>query len=121
MQEQRAQAISRAVFLRNLTALHTGIKSHEVQLWGQPARLAFALRPAAEADEDLDDDEAAAAGERLNAVYERLQEMGSATAEARAAKILHGLGAIRNITSVASPDAASSPRPAPAHVVQVHV
>lgn len=41
----------------------------------------------------MDDDEAAAAGERLNAVYERLQEMGSATAEARAAKILHGLGA----------------------------
>ena len=50
-------------------------------------------RPAGgEADEELDDDEAAAAGERLNAVYERLQEMGSATAEARAAKILHGLG-----------------------------
>ena len=41
----------------------------------------------------MDDDEAAIAGERLNAVYERLQEMGSATAEARAAKILHGLGA----------------------------
>jgi len=52
------------------------------------------FRPAGgEADEEMDDDEAAAAGERLNAVYERLQEMGSATAEARAAKILHGLGA----------------------------
>lgn len=40
-----------------------------------------------------DDAELDTAGERLNAVYERLQEVGSATAEARAAKILHGLGA----------------------------
>ena len=46
-----------------------------------------------EEEEQEEDAEMAAAGERLNEVYERLQEVGSATAEARAAKILHGLGA----------------------------
>lgn len=40
-------------------------------------------------DEDFDAD---AAGVRLNEVYERMQEIGSHSAEARAAKILNGLG-----------------------------
>ena len=56
-------------------------------------KYANTLSRGSEQGQQLDDDEAAAAGERLNAVYERLQELGSATAEARAAKILHGLGA----------------------------
>lgn len=67
-----------------------------------PIQLTWRLAHAADSDEDSeeeaeevdeDDAEVAAAGERLNEVYERLQEVGSATAEARAAKILHGLGA----------------------------
>ncbi len=71
-------------------------QNHEGTNGVTPSSLFYALRPAGgEADEEMDDDEAAAAGERLNAVYERLQEMGSATAEARAAKILHGLGVIQ--------------------------
>ena len=36
--------------------------------------------------------DADAASDRLAEVYEQLQEMGSASAEARASKILHGLG-----------------------------
>ena len=43
-------------------------------------------------EDEGDDSELDVAGERLNEVYERLQEVGSSTAEARAAKILHGLG-----------------------------
>lgn len=31
-------------------------------------------------------------GDRLNAIYERMAEIGGASAEARASKILHGLG-----------------------------
>lgn len=31
-------------------------------------------------------------GDRLNAIYERIAEIGGASAEARASKILHGLG-----------------------------
>jgi ATPase subunit of ABC transporter with duplicated ATPase domains len=37
--------------------------------------------------------DADAASERLNEIYERMQELGSASAESRASKILHGLGA----------------------------
>jgi ATPase subunit of ABC transporter with duplicated ATPase domains len=43
-------------------------------------------------DDDDDDFDADAGGARLNEVYERMQEIGSHSAEARASKILHGLG-----------------------------
>eukprot|EP00894_Picocystis_sp_ML_P001178 jgi/Pico_ML_1/51695/g266.t1 len=44
---------------------------------------------AATAAEENADEEA---NQRLNEIYERMQELGSSTAEARASKILHGLG-----------------------------
>lgn len=42
-----------------------------------------------EAEEHFDVD---AASHRLTEIYERMNEMGASTAEARASKILHGLG-----------------------------
>lgn len=43
-------------------------------------------------DDDDEEFDADAASARLNEVYERMQEIGSHSAEARASKILHGLG-----------------------------
>ena len=41
---------------------------------------------------DCDEDEQEALNQRLQALYERLDELDAATAEARASAILHGLG-----------------------------
>ena len=43
-------------------------------------------------DENLPDDESAALGADLTRVYEELEQEGNSTAEARASRILHGLG-----------------------------
>jgi ATP-binding cassette subfamily F protein 1 len=48
-----------------------------------------AAKQSADLPADFDQD---AASERLNQVYERMQEINAASAEARASKILHGLG-----------------------------
>lgn len=42
--------------------------------------------------EDIGDDEAADIGNELAPMYEELEDEGNSTAEARAARILHGLG-----------------------------
>jgi ATP-binding cassette subfamily F protein 1 len=59
-----------------------------VELRLEEAKLSEALA----AEEHAADFDADAAGARLNEVYEALAEKGAATAEARASKILHGLG-----------------------------
>jgi hypothetical protein len=41
---------------------------------------------------DIDEDEEAAAAERLTGIYERMKEIGADSADARASKILAGLG-----------------------------
>jgi ATP-binding cassette, subfamily F, member 1 len=43
-------------------------------------------------DENLLDDESEALGGKLTHVYEELEQAGNSTAEARASRILHGLG-----------------------------
>jgi ATP-binding cassette subfamily F protein 1 len=43
-------------------------------------------------DMQLDENEEGDVSDRLNEIYERMNELGSASAEARASKILHGLG-----------------------------
>ena len=43
-------------------------------------------------DMQLEDDDDEGISDRLNEIYERMNELGSASAEARASKILHGLG-----------------------------
>jgi ATPase subunit of ABC transporter with duplicated ATPase domains len=43
-------------------------------------------------EENIGDDEAAAIGNELAGLYEELEEEGNSTAEARASRILHGLG-----------------------------
>ena len=43
-------------------------------------------------DENIPEDETEALGDELNTVYEELEQEGNSTAEARAARILHGLG-----------------------------
>jgi ATP-binding cassette, subfamily F, member 1 len=55
-----------------------------------------ALESVVAADVELEglqvDDEDGGVSDRLNEIYERMNELGSASAEARASKILHGLG-----------------------------
>ncbi len=58
------------------------------------------LVDAMSAEEHASDFDADAAGERLNEIYERMAVMGSSTAEARASKILHGLGELGVYTSM---------------------
>ena len=57
------------------------------ELRGEAKRLEEALK-----DDALDDDAAAELGSELTGVYEELEQEGNSTAEARASRILHGLG-----------------------------
>ncbi len=67
---------------------------------GQPASPPDADGQSADGGDSEDGNfDADVAGARLNEVYERMQEIGSHTAEARASKILYGLGELPTSTS----------------------